>query len=549
MPLLKLLRLRLPRSLQTKRNNFRKIFRAGEIGLLLGFLLFSGCSRTVSPPDFVFINGAEPQSLDPEIVTGQSEGRLCQALFEGLIAHNARGEVTPGIAERWEISPNGLVYTFHLRKSEWSNGDPLTAVDFVNSWERTLNPKLASSYAEQLFYIKNGKRYNEGTLTDFSQVGVKALSPDTLQVTLENPSPFFLDLCAFQTLYPVHLPSIQKWGDDWIKPGKLVSNGAYILKDWKINDRVEFEANPHYWRKDQVGFKRVDALTTSQATTAFNIFYSGKADLIIDKSLIPNLYISELRQRPYFHSNPFLGTYFYRFNVKRKPFNDPRVREAFALSIDKKLIVDKITKAGESIANSLTPPGIPGYQPPHGLDYNPELAKKLLTEAGYPGGKGFPPVSLLYNTSESNQQIATEIQAMWKNVLGVYVGLRKQEWKVYLESLDQLDYDIARSSWVGDYNDPNTFLDCFVTGRGNNRTGWSNARYDSLLAQANRLINPQERFQTMQTAETLLVEKELPIAPIYFYVGITLYDGDRLEGLESNVIDEHPLREMHWKKP
>lgn len=510
--------------------------------------LVSGCGRFHDPAELTFVNGVEPESLDPGIVTGQPEGRLCFALFEGLTSHDAHGQVIPGIAENWDLSPDGRTYTFHLRESSWNNGDPFTAYDFEKSWERALNPKLASKYAEMFFFIVNAEAYNSGTITDFSQVGAKALDARTFQVTLLQPTPFFPHVCAFVTLLPVHVPSIQRWGDQWIKPGKLVSNGAYELEAWRLDDRVRLRANPHYWAKDKVHLKKIDALSLNQATTAYNLFYSGKADLLLDKGSVPVQFMDELRTKPYFHPNPFLANYFYRFNVTRKPLNDVRVRQALAMAIDKKRIVQKITKAGESIAGSFVPPGLTGYEPPTGVPYDPVKARELLAAAGFPGGKNFPLLSILYNSSDLNQQIAVEIQAMWKEELGIVLTLRNQEWKVYLGTLDKLDYDIARSSWVGDYPDPLTFLDCFVTGRGNNRTGWSNSSYDRLLQQSRETVDPAQRLAQLKAAETILVEKELPLMPVYYFVGLTLYDADKIGGFYPNLIDEHPLRELYLKE-
>lgn len=519
------------------------------LALFLGAFLFtlSACTRFTEKADFTFVNGAEPESLDPSIVTGQPDGRVCLALFEGLTSRTAAGAIQPGMAERWEISPDGKTYTFHLRDAKWSNGDPVTAYDFEGTWERVLNPDFVSKYAEQLYYLDNGEEYKLGKVTDFKQVGVRALDAHTLQVRLKNPTPFFLDLCSFTTLLPVHLASIKKWDDDWIKPGKLVSNGAYILADWRIDDRIRLKANPNYWRADTVRLKTIDILPTSNASTAFNLFYSGKADMIIDKSSIPSLILNEIRHQSYFQSNPFLATYFYRFNVTRKPFNDARVRQALAMAIDKQRIVERITKAGEQPAGSFTPPGIPGYTPPAGLTQDIAKARELLAQAGYPGGKGFPKFSILYNNSELNKQIALEVQSMWHDNLGLDVELRTQEWKVYLATLDSLDYDVARSSWVGDYNDPNTFLDCFVTGRGNNRTGYTNPQYDSLVAAANRESDPAKRMALLQQAEVLLCERDLPLLPLYYYVGIALFDRAKIGGFEANVVDEHPLRELYRK--
>ncbi len=498
--------------------------------------------------DFVFLNGAEPETLDPSLITGQPEGRLASALFEGLTSFDDHGQVVPGVAEKWDISPDGRVYTFHLRRNaRWTNGDPVTARDFHDSWRRTLTPDTGSEYAYQLYYIHNGRPFNEGSLKDFSQVGVAAPDDWTLRVTLDNPTPFFLDLCATTPLFPVHLPSVQKWGDDWIKPGHLVSDGAYRLDAWRINDRVRMVKSPDYWDAAHVAMATIDALPISSANTAFNFYSAGQADLIMDKGLTPLALLSELRKRPDFHSAPFLGTYFIRFNVTRPAFKDARVRRAFALIIDKHLIVTKITRAGEIPASSLVPPGAAGYQPPPGLERNPDEARRLLSEAGYPGGKGFPLVTYLYSQGELNEAIAIELQSMFRQELGIEIALQRQEWKVYLNSMNNLDFDLSRSTWVGDYDDPNTFLDMFVTGGGNNDTGFANPKYDQLIADAARQVDQHKRFDIFRQAEHMLVSEETPICPLYYYVGIQFYNGDRLGGMAANLLDEHPLQRMYWK--
>lgn len=518
-------------------------------GLIAVSLLLAGCRSQESRADLTFLNGIEPESLDPAIITGQPEGRIVLALFEGLTARNTKGQVIPGVAERWEISSDGKTYTFHLRSNaRWSNGDKVIAQDFVNAWKRALAPETAAEYAYQLYPLIHAEDYSSGKLKDFSHVGIKAPNDQTLVVTLAHPTPYFLDLCAFPTLMPIHLRSVDRFGDDWIKPENMVCNGAYLLKDWRINDRIRLEKNPYYWDRENVLLRTVDILPINQATTAYNLYHSGEADLILDKGLIPSTLLDHLRNRPDFHSSPFLGNSFYRFNVTRAPFRDPRVRRAFCLAVDKERLVRKITKAGELPAGSLVPPGIPGYDPPKGLSYNPKRARELLAEAGYPGGSGFPSVSLLYNTSEQNEAIATEIQDMLQKELGVSIQLSQQEWKVYLNSMSKLDYDFCRASWVGDYNDPNTFLDMFVTGGGNNRTGWSNAQYDALLAAASRESNPKKRMAILQRAEKILCEVELPILPLYYYVGVQFFNPMKLSGIEANVLDEHPLKYIRKRR-
>lgn len=518
-------------------------------GIAIVAVLASSCQPPEERADLVFLNGAEPETLDPALITGQPEGRIANALFEGLTSFSAKGEPQPGVAERWEISADGRIYTFHLRENaRWSNGESVVAGDFVRAWRRTLEPSTASEYAYQFHYIHNAKAFNEGELDDFSQVGIRARDSRTLVVTLNSPTPFFLDLCAFTTLLPVHVPTVERAGGDWVKPGHIVSNGAYTLAAWRINDRIRLVKNPLYWNADSVAMESVDVLPINKANTAFNFYASGQADLIMDKGLAPPALLSDLRKRPDFHSAPFLGTYFLRFNATQPPFNDARVRRAFCLVVERQTLVEKITRAGELPALSLVPPGAAGYQSPPGLELDPGEARRLLEEAGFPGGKGFPLVRYLYSEGELNEAIAVELQSMFQRELGVSISLQRKEWKTYLLAMSQLDYDIARSSWVGDYKDPNTFLDLFVTGGGNNRTGWSNKKYDRLIADAAGEVDPRRRFEIFQEAEKILIVDEAPICPLYFYVGIQIYDDTRLGGIEANLLDEHPLKSMYWKK-
>jgi oligopeptide transport system substrate-binding protein len=515
----------------------------GLTGLLLACLSLSSC-QTRPRADLVLCNGAEPQTLDPALVSGQLEGRLCSALYEGLTRRDSRGKSIPAAAKSWDISQDGKTYTFHLRPGlRWSNGDPVTSSDYRESWLRALHPNTASPYAEIFFGISNAQEFNQGKSPEES-VGLQTPDPLTLRVQLTHPLPYFPSLTSFTTYLPVHQATVTKYGDRWAQPGTWVGNGPYRLLDWKINDRVSLEKNPLYHSPERIRLQRIDALAVTRASTAFNLYSSGQADLLLDKGLIPSLMLPQLRGRPDFHPGPLFATYFYRFNVTRPPFQDVRVRRAFALAIDKDTIVERITRGNEPIAQSLTPRGIADYHPPEGLPSDPTTAQGLLKLAGFPEGRGFPRVSLLYNKSELNEQIAVEIQAQWKRVLGVEVELRNQEWATYLRSLDELDFDIARSSWVGDYDDPNTFLDCFVTGRGNNRTGWSDPNYDSLLNQALAEPNPTKRLQLLANAETILVSQALPIIPLYHFVGCLMFDPNQWEGLYPNLLDEHPFSEI-----
>ncbi|MEO0453222.1 MAG: peptide ABC transporter substrate-binding protein [Verrucomicrobiota bacterium] len=511
--------------------------------------LFLSCTPSTPPADLTFVNGSEPQSLDPGLITGQLEGRLCRALFEGLTRYNQKADIVPGAAESWKVSTDSTVYTFKIREDAfWSDGLPVTAEDFVLSWKRVLTPETAAEYAYILYFIKNAEAYHRGELHDFTQVGIKATSEKTLEVTLKAPTPFFLYLTAFPTYFPVPLRAIEAHADAWGLPGKIITNGPYLLESWKIRDRVTLVKNQDYWDAERVQLNRIDSLITDKATTAFNLYATGLSDLIVDKNMVPQHIITALKDRPDFHSYTYMGTYYYRFNVTREPLNDPRVRQALSAAIDRQRIIDKITKAGEQPATSFTPPNVAGYQPPDGIAYHPEQAQALLAQAGYPNGTRFPRLSLLYNKSELHEKIAIEVQAMWKQVLGIQVDLANQEWATYLDSMKNLKYDIARSSWIGDYPDPNTFLDCFITGGGNNRTGWSRDEYDQAIEKANQTNDPKERLAIFYDAETLLVKEDPPIAPLFFYSGILFYDQNKIGGIEPNVLAEHPLDQMFIKE-
>lgn len=510
-------------------------------------LFLVGCGPAEKRADLVFLNGAEPETLDPAIITGQPDGRVVNSLFEGLTTYDAAGKPGPGMAESWTISPDGRKYVFKIRpEAKWSDGRRVVAKDFVDSWRRTLTPETTASYNYQLFPVKNAQAFSEGKV-DFSQVGVKAADEGTLEVELENPTPYFLSLAATPPLQPVRLDVIEKYGDDWIKPGKIVNNGAYLLEDWRINDRIRLKKNPNYWNAKNVALNTIEILPIEKDTVAFNFYASGLADLSMDKGLTPPALLDDIKKREDFHAAPFLGIYFLRFNCSKAPFDDLRVRKAFSLAIDKKRIVEKITRAGEVPATAFVPPGLEGYVSPEALGYNPEEARRLLAEAGYPDGVKFPLVTYLYDAKGSSEAIAVELQDMWRKELGVEVNLARQEWKVYLNSMNDLDFDICRSSWVGDYPDPNTFLDMFVTNGGNNRTGYSSAEYDKLIVDASREADPAKRALILQAAEKLLIQTDLPLCPLYFYVGIQLYDAKKIGGIEPNVLDEHPLKAIYRK--
>ena len=518
--------------------------------LAFGFsLLTSGCARREPPADVTIINNVEPESLDPAIITGQADGRVVQGLFEGLTRLDPKtARPIPAMAESWEISPDGLNYTFHLRTNlVWSTGEPIRAEDVVYSWIRVLNPATASDYAGQLFYLKNGEAFNAGKIKDPSLVGVHAIDPFTVRVELEHPTAFFLDLCAFQTLLVVPRQTIEKYGDRWLMARPLPSSGPFELAAWRLNDKIRLRKNPRYWDAANTQSEIIDLLPVGSPNAALNLYTHGQADIVWDKDLVPTELVDALLRRPDFHTFDYLGTYFIRFNVTKKPFDDPRVRKALALAVDRERIVKKITRAGEQPAFHLVPDGTANYSPPDGLGYNPELARKLLAEAGYPGGKDFPHFEYMFNaaaggSAKIHENIAIELQQMWHDELGIQMDLRQLEWKVYLSAQSHLDFELSRSSWIGDYDDPQTFLGMFTSDDGNNRTGWKNPDYDALIKAANNEPDLAKRAKIFQQAETLLIRDEAPIIPLFFYVGINYFDTNKIQGIYQNILDEHPLQ-------
>ena len=517
-------------------------------------LLSINCMRQEPRADLVIVNGIEPETLDPALVLGIAEGRIVAGLFEGLTRNDpVTSDPIPGLAEHWEISSDARIYTFHLRTNlVWSTGEPITADDVVYSWIRALAPATASGYAGQLFYVKNAEDFNAGKITDSNQVGVHALDRYTVRVELNSPTAFFLDLCAFQTLMVVPRQAIEKYGDNWMMHQPMPVSGPYELVTWRINDKVRLKKNHLYWDAANTKTELVDFLPIGLPITALNLYETGGADIVWDKDMVPTELLDVLLKRPDFHSYTILGTYFIRCNTTRKPFNDVRVRQALGMAIDRERITKKIMRAGEVPAYHFTPPGIGHYHAPeHLLEYNPEKARKLLAEAGYPGGKGFPRFTYMFNAAvggaaKVHQKVAVELQQMWHDELGIDVEMNQVEWKVYLARETKLDYELSRASWIGDYNDPDTFLNLFVTNGGNNRTGWSNPRYDELIRDADKEPDLVRREKLLQEAETILMRDGNPIVPLFFYVGFNYYDPNKIHGISRNILDNHPINAI-WK--
>lgn len=495
-------------------------------------------------------NGTEPQSLDPHIATGVPEHHIISSLMEGLV--NKDGETLeprPGVAKSWDISADGRVYTFYLRQdARWSNGDLHNAHDYVWSWWRALQPALGNLYAYMYFPIANAKAYYDGEISDFSQVGVKALGDYVLQVTLTEPIPYFLQLLDHYSTYPVHRATIEKFGTAdqrgtrWTFEGNIVGNGAFQLKEWKINRRITVERNPHYWNAENVRLNQVVFHPTENITTEERMFRAGQ----LHYSGIPSDKIQAYSQSddPSLRIQPYLGVYFYRLNVDKPQLSDKRVRRALGMTINRDQLVSQITKGGQIPAYAITPPGTMGYYPESDLAFDPEGAKKLLAEAGYPNGEGFPTTEILYNTSEGHRKIAVALQQMWKKHLNIDVVLLNQEWKVYLDTVSNHHYEIARAGWIGDYVDPNNFLDMFLCNGGNNRTRWCNPEYDQIiLQQVPKAKTHQQRLELFQKAETILLD-EMPVIPIYISTSNNLVHST-VKNFGRNILNQANYREMY----
>ena len=470
-------------------------------------------------------NGAEPQDLDPQVISAYTDQNIAIGLFEGLVAiDEASSKPVPAVAEKWEVSGDGLVWTFHLRaNARWSDGEPVTAGDFVASFQRMLSPALATDYAYMLFPIKNAEAFNSGKLADFSAVGLAATDARTLVITLEAPTPpeQFLSMVAQPAWYPVPVATILRFGKidrrgtAWTRPGNLVGNGAFMLKSWTPNKEVTIVKNPNYWDAANTRLNAVVFFPNDDIATDERNFRAGQVHITYD--ILPEKIPVYRKNNPEaLRIDPLLETYFLRFNVKRPPLDNPKVRAALSRAMNRPLI-SRLLNGSRAPAYCLTPPDTGGYTCAEAARVRDDFAeaRRLLAEAGFPGGKNFPTLDIQMNTDAVNKIVLEAIQEMWRRELGVNVTISNKDFRVYLDAQREVAYDISRSRWVGDFNDPVTFLDMFVTGGGNNQTNWGNAEYDRLIAEAGRTADQAGRFALYQRAEKILLE-EAPIAPVFF---------------------------------
>ncbi|EKO3720056.1 oligopeptide ABC transporter substrate-binding protein OppA [Vibrio metschnikovii] len=486
-------------------------------------------------------NGTEVASLDPHKTEGVPESHVIRDLLEGLVNQDADGNTIPGVAERWETSDN-QTYTFYLRKdAKWSNGDPVTAQDFVYSWQRAVDPATASPYSWYMEYtkMKNAKEIIAGEKAS-TTLGVKALDDHTLVVELDTPLPYFVMMTGHTTMKPVHKGTIEKHGDEWTRAGNYVSNGAYMLDRWVVNERLELKRNPNYWDDSKTVINKVTFLPIENQVAEMNRFLSGEIHITNE---VPIEHFRRL-QRDHADSVSVVGslcTYYYGFNNQKPPLDDVRVRKALSFAIDRDVIANAIMGQGEKPAYFLTPEITAGFQPEmpaYGkMTQQQRLAeaKKLLEEAGYNRSNPLR-FNLLYNTSENHRKVATAIQSMWRSGLGVNVTLENQEWKTYLDSRREGNFDVTRAGWCGDYNEASSFLTLMKSSNSSNDPRYHNEEYDTLMAKAMATTSEKERQAIYAQAEKLLA-RDMPIAPIYQYVKSRLLS-PQVGGFPSNNAEE-----------
>ncbi|OEE71573.1 ABC transporter substrate-binding protein [Vibrio genomosp. F6] len=494
-------------------------------------------------------NGTEVASLDPHKTEGVPESHVIRDLLEGLVNQDANGKTIPGVAERWETEDNKK-FTFYLRKdAKWSNGDPVTADDFVYSFQRAVDPNTASPYS---WYLEMTTMVNASDIIagkkDKSTLGVKAIDANTFEVTLESPVPYFVMMMGHTTVKPVHKATVEKYGDKWTKPEHFVGNGAFTVANWVVNERIELVRNEKYWDNANTVLTKVTYLPIENQVAEMNRFLSGEIDFT---SSLPNEHFRRLQKE---HSESVaikgnLCTYYYNFNTHKPPFDDVRVRKAISYTIDRDIVANAILGQGQKPAYFLTPEIVANFSP-ETPDYGKlsqkernAKAKALLEEAGY--NKSNPlKFTLLYNTSENHKKIAVAIGSMWKKNLGVDVVLENQEWKTYLETKKQGDFEAARAGWCGDYNEASTFTSLM---EGKNTTGgihYKSAEYDKLTADAIRATSEEERKELYYAQEALLT-KDMPIAPIYQYVTARLVNPHVGGYAENNAEDKLYSKDMY----
>jgi oligopeptide transport system substrate-binding protein len=503
-----------------------------------------GSSAGMTGAEFILANGAEPESLDPHLISGVPEHRIYEGLFEGLLAYDAEtAEGVPGVAESWTVSTDGTVYTFKLRKTTWSDGVPITAQTVYDSWIRELDPATAAPYAWfPSMFIKGAAEFNAGEAGP-EAVGIKVIDDYTFQMELVGPLPYVEGALPHYGFAIVPIHAIEKYGEAWTNPENFVGNGPFILESWSPQEQITAVPNPTYWDKDAVSLARVIWIASDDNNTMYNAFLNGELDW---STTIPLDQIDAAKLRDDCHINPQLATYYYSVNVTAEPFTDARVRQAFSMGFDRKELVEKVTKGGQIPTGAMVP-SMTGWDAIEGNIFNPTKAKQLMADAGYPDGKGFPKFVLKYNTSEGHKKIAEYVQQEWLENLGVDCDLENVEWKTFLPMRRGGDFQIARDGWVGDYQDPNTFLDMYICGGAMNNPQWCNPAFDELINKAATMKAGPARMKVLKEAEEIFITQDQASIPVYHYSNTNMIDTDKWGGWHENVMDYHPVKDVYLK--
>ena len=497
-----------------------------------------------------FGNGTEPQTIDPHVMSGMPEVNIARALYEGLVVRNPHTlEMEPGVAERWEVSSDGKIMSFYLNpRARWSNGDPVTAEDFAWSLRRSLHPVLGNQLAYTLFPISGAQAYAKGDLTDPDELGIRVLDDLTLQITLEHPDPYFLGTLGTYTALPVHRATVEAHGKftdrftPWTRVGNFVGNGPFTLTEWQLNRRLVVTKSRTYWNADKVALNAVVFHPVENAVAEEKMFRAGQLHYTNQVPLNKIPAYLDMTDSPY-RQAPWQGSYFLQFNVNRSPVDDRRVRMALALAVDREKLVATVLQGTELASFSLVPVGTPDYTSPAVQYYNPDQARALLAEAGYPQGQGWPGLEYLFNTSENHRRIAIALQQMWKEELNIDISLLNQEWKVYLDTTSEKNYQLARRGWIASDLNPATFLDMFTSESGTNDTGFSNPRYDEImLERVPETPKAAARVALMQEAEAIVLQ-EAAIIPLYTYNSKHLVQPS-VKGAPTNVLDLLNLKDV-----
>ncbi len=518
------------------------------LAIVMAVTIFAGCGSTAdnsgstagtsstgnapaaNAKPITAVVAAEPKTLDPSLNNAVDGGDYILCAFEGLTTFGKDGSIVPGVAEKWDISTDGLVWTFHLRTdAKWSDGKPVTAKDFVYSWRRTVNKDTAADYSYYLFFLKNGEKINAGEAA-VDTLGVEATDDNTLKVTLENPCSFFTEITAFPALAPEREDIVSADPEKWaLNPSTYIGNGPYKLESWEHDSKITFVKNDNYWAKDTIVASKIEWFLMNDQNAILAAFKNGQ---VAYAEGIPQEEIAKEKEAGTLQILPLLGTYYLDLVNSKPPFDNPKVRRAFSLAIDRNYIVEKVAKGGQTPASAYVPYGIadvaqdPDFRTTGGDAYsvkaedyekNVAEAKQLLADAGYPDGKNFPKVTFGINSGGGHEVIAEAIQQMWKTKLGIEVEIQAQEWNVFQQSRKDAVFNINRNAWLGDYMDPSTFLDMFTTGNGQNNAFYSNPKYDAAIQGARKESDPAKRMQLFHDAEKILVNEDMAIAPIYFY--------------------------------